>query len=1308
MGKAWFEPCSTFDNERNGERGMRNLWSRTTYLVFGTLAAVALSGCNAGVGLVAQLLLDDDDSSGNNRSSAESSVVVEFLGVRNARSQPQDSVIEVRLTSDRDAENSISVAYRVVGSANAFAPATLLPPVPGEVSVPGTIDGIDSSPTGTFHRIGWNALSDLGDTEERQVTIRFSGEAIEELEVSVLVGNDPPSIDSTEFSQDSGEDVVVDIVLEDSALDPVDLVIEFSTDPLDAVNPQFFLATTRGPTRDLATSPDLTHRFFWRAVEDVGRIDRPAVLRVTPFDRVDEQSGKQGEPSTDGLNLDNNVSPRIVFAAEDLQSDLASRRGIALRFSIEDREQNPVDAIIQWSEGGTEFPPLPAELDEDASARRELVTSPTAESEAARRALQIASLTPQTLDGPVELTSNLDVPEGAVLATWLKLTHELRGISDNLLLVGSPVEVIAPDGTTVQSRRVCEYEKELGILFLNEPFEPPPPPGSLIRIDISSPLFLSSRFDGIVHTFVWNSPAELPGGGDVRFRVTPFDHAASATDDGCGLVVINDEEVVARGARGGADENVGNKFVEGPFRTDTAEVIELSEVDNPIVITTADVDSDGRLDVIYAAQGEDAIVAKLQTEPNRYDDLRLLDARIVGISGLAVDDFDDNDLIDFAASSTEGASVLVIFQLPDNDFFSTRANLKSNRLTNPGDLVTADLNGDGLPDIATLNENADDPIVVAFLRTGGTTPPTGCAAEKDGFVGCEYNAPNESGLLKTLAAGTIDDDDAVDLVAGGDGLVALFFNGGDGSFDRSEIISTPSVNFADLITVDIDDDGRLDLAGVDSSAGTLVALFQDGNGDFSEDAVVLLSDLQSAVSLAAADVDGNGITDFAITEFGDPDSGVSGNVRTVIALENRNYSSAPLSRPTTEKRPVRSPAAVTFADLNSDGRLDVISGEQTSSEVAIYRSTTRGSFPSEAQIIALDDSILGAASAPASLVAADVTADGHVDLLTAHPQSDEVVLLDQLAAGTFEPVRYPLPGTSGSSPSAIAAGDVNGDGFGDFVTANADSASLTVFLQAADGSFDETHEITSTDLDGPQAALLGDFDGNGLTDVAAAGRFSNTVVVFLQDQSGAFMQSDELGTPSLPSNVPLEGPVALSLVDINGDGQTDIVSANQLSENLVIFVQGGTPIEIPLGEGNRPAAVAAGDLNDDGNLDFVTANTSGDAVTLALGNGIEFMVAPLLPAEEGREATSVALGDLSSDGRLDVAVSYAGDLPSVLRVLIQGEQPDFSDASPFDLSAEEMDAPIDVAAVDIDCDGELDLIAANRTSANIAIFYGGR
>ena len=44
---------------------MRNLWSTTTYLVFGALAAVALSGCNAGAGLVAQLLLDDDDSSGS-------------------------------------------------------------------------------------------------------------------------------------------------------------------------------------------------------------------------------------------------------------------------------------------------------------------------------------------------------------------------------------------------------------------------------------------------------------------------------------------------------------------------------------------------------------------------------------------------------------------------------------------------------------------------------------------------------------------------------------------------------------------------------------------------------------------------------------------------------------------------------------------------------------------------------------------------------------------------------------------------------------------------------------------------------------------------------------------------------------------------------------------------------------------------------------------------------------------------------------------------------------------------------------------
>ena len=63
---------------------------------------------------------------------------------------------------------------------------------------------------------------------------------------------------------------------------------------------------------------------------------------------------------------------------------------------------------------------------------------------------------------------------------------------------------------------------------------------------------------------------------------------------------------------------------------------------------------------------------------------------------------------------------------------------------------------------------------------------------------------------------------------------------------------------------------------------------------------------------------------------------------------------------------------------------------------------------------------------------------------------------------------------------------------------------------------------------------------------------------------------------------------------------------------------------------------------------------------------------------------------------------------SVLRVLTQGDQPDFSDAESLDLGVETMSAPVGILTVDLDGDGELDIVSINRESGTITAFYGGQ
>ena len=326
------------------------------------------------------------------------------------------------------------------------------------------------------------------------------------------------------------------------------------------------------------------------------------------------------------------------------------------------------------------------------------------------------------------------------------------------------------------------------------------------------------------------------------------------------------------------------------------------------------------------------------------------------------------------------------------------------------------------------------------------------------------------------------------------------------------------------------------------------------------------------IFVTAADVNGDGKVDLICANY---------NVKTLTVLTNNGFGMFVSNATLTVGSNPRSIAA---ADVNGDGKVDLICANYSDSSLTVLTNDGSGNFVTA---FTLTSNITG----PYSVTAADINNDGKVDLICASHDSSRLRIFTNSGAGFV----YASSPHAGAGPHSVVAADVNGDGKMDLISAN-DDGTLTVLTNDGSGGF----IIASSPVVGnnPTSVAAADVNGDGKVDLICANSADNTLTVLTNDGSGGFAVA----------SVPVVGntPIFVVAADVNNDGKMDLICANLFGNTLTILTNngsGGFAIASSPAVGNEPYSVAAADVNGDGKVDLISANFNDNSLTVLLNKG---------------------------------------------------------------------------------------------------------
>lgn len=296
----------------------------------------------------------------------------------------------------------------------------------------------------------------------------------------------------------------------------------------------------------------------------------------------------------------------------------------------------------------------------------------------------------------------------------------------------------------------------------------------------------------------------------------------------------------------------------------------------------------------------------------------------------------------------------------------------------------------------------------------------------------------------------------------------------------------------------------------------------------------------------------------------------------------------------------------------------------------------------------------------------------------------------------------------GRAPQAIATGDFNGDGLWDLATVNGTSDDISVLLGNGNGTFRSAVSFGVGKI--PLALVAEDMDQDGVLDLVLALSGSDQVVVFKGDGNGLFRKLTSQGAG--------KGTTFLASGDLNGDGWSDVVAINSgrfgyyPPFNLSVLMNDGKgrlqePVTYDHDQagGMFPTGVFVGEFTGDGLVDLAVTwsqpswRSANGLISIFknLGGGAFELFKDIKP---GFTLSAIQGADIDHNGLIDLAVTslYA----DTVRILLQEQPGEFEMLEPIKVGF----APVGVAIQDMNGDDQADLVVVNRDSNSLSLFIG--
>ena len=554
----------------------------------------------------------------------------------------------------------------------------------------------------------------------------------------------------------------------------------------------------------------------------------------------------------------------------------------------------------------------------------------------------------------------------------------------------------------------------------------------------------------------------------------------------------------------------------------------------------------GHLDLVVANSNDDAITVQLGNGDGTFGEAQVYPVGNTP-TRIVLGDLNNDGKLDIAVSNQRSADVSVLLGDGSGAFARARTYVATPQ---PQVLALADFNGDNFKDVVVAPVDGQDPVVDLVNRG-------------DGSLHAVEDVPAGSGP-QSLAVADLDGDGVPDLLASVNGTEVAVLPGGRQGFGAPIRINIGGTTLG-VAAADLNGDAQPDIIAVDQQHGCVAVALSQGGGHFGAPVCYMTASASDPAAskpnaVTVGDFNGDGRPDLAVS--------ATGHVPTCNGGANDGKNC--------------------MSDNDCPGGMC----PTAPGVVAVLLQQANGSF-GPAQNTDVEDE-------PIALTAANVNCDGRDDLIVANLASSTISVLNSKGDGTFTLAQTlsntPQNPVVGLQPVALAVADFNEDGVQDFAVADNSAPTgsiIHLFQGSCTGPFVPFGPVAQT-TNLARALVARDFTGEqpAHVDLALVNSTANAIFLFKGDGHGGMKPVGSDGVSRMP--------VALAAADFDLDGRYDAATANDdpSANNLSVlyncggdvtgngapvncnpFVASGPALSLPLrGDGNGDGRRSAADL----------------------------------------------------------------------------------------------------------------------------------